>query len=501
MPFEPKRIARLALLALLAAITPVAILPSVPPLRSPSSAPGSPSSHPFHPLSAAQAQPFRPRRLLQLSPYQQHVHDLSTRKRPWYQQVQGIADAFSKGWSNAMPFKLSAPRPAGPLAHMGGGARTVRGAYLADGDPRAFLSAEPPPAPLSHHERKHLRRHPAPHAPSQHELQRAVVPQTRTVADNAVPDKVRGLVPAMESLSAEAAEGARARAAHHASWHRAARALAYLDMQRVVGATVAPSPVPHLFIDGFLKREPLAAVNADFPLDLSRASRMRASDLQRSGQIRGSFRELLHELTSEELQFALATIFEIPLTWLQRVRTQVDLFGQSDAKDARVRADPPGVLLTVEVYLSEALEDPARPRSLVAYTNARLEHSLEQPGHLRLLATPRWEDPGVQIPSVGGNMVAYKNPNAFRGLDADQIHYHHGGEPYFKEEPVRGYHGYVHTEGQRRRMVQVQYVIPPEWMRDGEDGDLTLSSRAAAADHDHSAASFYRAHGVYTSPG
>jgi hypothetical protein len=72
-----------------------------------------------------------------------------------------------------------------------------------------------------------------------------------------------------------------------------------------------------------------------------------------------------------------------------------------------MRCGAPDVLLTIEVFLSPTLGDTSK--TLVPTTNKLPNrHTLEDPGHLRLLETSRFKDKGVQISSIGGEFKSFQ---------------------------------------------------------------------------------------------
>eukprot|EP00242_Pyramimonas_sp_CCMP2087_P007085 CAMPEP_0198200212 /NCGR_PEP_ID=MMETSP1445-20131203/3259_1 /TAXON_ID=36898 /ORGANISM="Pyramimonas sp., Strain CCMP2087" /LENGTH=382 /DNA_ID=CAMNT_0043870199 /DNA_START=155 /DNA_END=1299 /DNA_ORIENTATION=- len=337
--------------------------------------------HSEHTATTSHTSPHR--QLLQVVPgdtrsaYQRHVDELTHRKleTPWYRQAEDILAAFSDGWKNALGRDAGKPAPAA-LPRMG-----TFGTVLGSGGRNTFAYyAEPPPAPQSHRERKHERRHPKPVGSfewARHQLHQAV-PQTVIALDEAFADVQ---LPVMASISHEIEVREKMDADRTEHWRRAQLHLPFFDMPRLVHAEVFESPMEYIFMDKFLKKAPLASANQDFPLSLSHKSHIGTADLQQAGEIVGSFKEMLHQLCSAEMMLVLANVFNIPATWMKLVKPSVFLFGLSDAADARVRADPKDVLLTIEVFLSPTLGDTSK--TLMPTTNKLPNrHVLEDPGHL-----------------------------------------------------------------------------------------------------------------------
>jgi SM-20-related protein len=197
----------------------------------------------------------------------------------------------------------------------------------------------------------------------------------------------------------------------------------FLDLARLEATPLATDPFPHLVVPGFLGRDALDAVAADFPR-IDRPGSFPASELDFGPR----FRALLCELEGPEMRAACAAKFAIDLSDRP---TMVTVRGRAQRKDGRIHADSKSKLITVLIYMNDKWEVPG--------------------GRLRLLRSrDNLAHYVAEVPPVEGTLVAFKvTPHSWHG-----------------HEPVEG----------ERRAIQLNWVTDDAVVRH-EQARHRLSAR------------------------
>ncbi len=168
-----------------------------------------------------------------------------------------------------------------------------------------------------------------------------------------------------------------------------------LDLDRLRAAPLRSDPYDYVIVEGFLNREHLPALFADYPAVAGHGSYPLTS---LSGG--ASFTALAEELEGDALRRAIEGKFTIDLDGRP---TMITVRGQSDGKDGRIHTDSSTKLITVLLYLNDGWDAAG--------------------GRLRVLRSARdLDDYAVEVPPVAGTMVAFRRSEAsFHG------HYPHRG--------------------------------------------------------------------------
>lgn len=175
--------------------------------------------------------------------------------------------------------------------------------------------------------------------------------------------------------------------------------LTILELDRLRAAPFYRDPFEFVVVDGFVSRDELPLVVADFPRIRGHGSY--PADMFKTGP---AFARLLTALTGPMLQQAIAEKFGIDLAGRP---TMVTVRGRSDAKDGRIHTDSVSKIIT-----------------LLLYMNPGWEHG---EGRLRLLRGPDdLDDFVLEVAPVAGTMLAFRVSN----------HSFHGHCPHVGERRV-----------------------------------------------------------------
>jgi len=168
----------------------------------------------------------------------------------------------------------------------------------------------------------------------------------------------------------------------------------FLDLDALAAATLASDPFPYLIVPGFLGRETLDAIAADFPR-IDKPGSFPTSEL-RFGK---RFQTLLDELQGPAMRDICAAKFAIDLSGRP---TMVTVRGRAQRKDGRIHADSKTKLITVLIYMNAKWEAPG--------------------GQLRLLRSPdNLADYVVEVPPVEGTLLAFKvTPQSWHGHEPSE---------------------------------------------------------------------------------
>jgi SM-20-related protein len=178
-----------------------------------------------------------------------------------------------------------------------------------------------------------------------------------------------------------------------------------LDLDAFAATPLTSEPYPHLIVPGFLRRETLDAVAADYPR-ITKPGSFPVSEVQYGAR----FQALLDQLEGPAMRAAFAAKFGMDL---ENRPTMVTVRGRAQRKDGRIHSDSVTKLITVLVYMNAAWE--------------------ESGGRLRLLRGPDdLDDYIAEVPPIEGTLVAFKvTPNSWHG-----------------HEPIEG----------ERRVIQLNWV-------------------------------------------
>ncbi len=180
-----------------------------------------------------------------------------------------------------------------------------------------------------------------------------------------------------------------------------------IDLEALRAAPVTSDPFPYLVVPGFIRKEVIDAVNADYPkLDLPGSFPL---PTLKYGE---NFNRVIEEIRGVEMTKIIADKFE---TDLSRHPTMVTVRGKCRAKDGQIHLDSKTKVITVLIYMNGQWEAPG--------------------GRLRILRSPdSLENPVAEVPPNEGTLLAFRNQH-------------------------NAWHGHESFEGQRR-------AIQLNWVRD-----------------------------------
>jgi len=165
--------------------------------------------------------------------------------------------------------------------------------------------------------------------------------------------------------------------------------LSVLDLDRLYAAPLERDPFDFVVVEDFIRRDALAALDADFP-----AIRGSGSYPVESLECGPAFRDLVAVLTGPELAGAIGEKFALDLSGRP---TLVTVRGASDGKDGRIHTDSETKIITLLLYMNPVWD--------------RAE------GRLRLLRGPDDLDDWVQeVAPLAGTMLAFRrSERSFHG--------------------------------------------------------------------------------------
>ena len=165
-----------------------------------------------------------------------------------------------------------------------------------------------------------------------------------------------------------------------------------IDVEAVRNAAVARAPFPYFLVPGFVNREALVAINADFPA-VAHAGSFPLPTLT-FGPAFGAFMDAIRGP-----EFTKAVGDKLGLDLSARP-TMVTVRGQSSKRDGEIHTDSVTKLVTVLIYMNGKWESPG--------------------GRLRLLRTANdLNDVIAEVPPDEGTLLVFENkPNAWHGFEA-----------------------------------------------------------------------------------
>ena len=165
-----------------------------------------------------------------------------------------------------------------------------------------------------------------------------------------------------------------------------------IDVEAVGRASVAREPFPWFMVPGFVKREALDAINADFP-DVAHAGSFPLPTLKYGP----AFQRFMDAIRGPEFTRAVAQKLSLDLSARP---TMVTVRGISAERDGQIHTDSVTKLVTVLIYMNGKWEAPG--------------------GRLRLLRSPdNLNDVIAEVPPDEGTLLVFENkPNAWHGFEA-----------------------------------------------------------------------------------
>jgi SM-20-related protein len=162
-----------------------------------------------------------------------------------------------------------------------------------------------------------------------------------------------------------------------------------LDLDAFQATALAHDPYDYLIVPGFLKRESLAAINADYP-KIDKPGSFPSDTLDYGA----AFAEFLDELAGPACTAAFSEKFGIDLA---RYPTTVTVRGMCQQKDGRIHTDTKSKIITVLVYMNPAWEG--------------------EGGRLRVLRSANdLEDYVAEVPPIEGTLLAFRrSETSFHG--------------------------------------------------------------------------------------
>lgn len=164
-----------------------------------------------------------------------------------------------------------------------------------------------------------------------------------------------------------------------------------IDIGALRQAKLNPLPFPFLIVPGFVRKNALPDIGADFP-----AISHHGSFPLPSLSFGSAFRAFVGDLQSPEMRSAVGGKLGIDLTGNP---TMITVRGQSRAADGKIHADSKAKLVTALIYMNDAWESPK--------------------GRLRLVRSPDdLNDVVAEVPPDAGTLLVFKNQeNAWHGFE------------------------------------------------------------------------------------
>jgi SM-20-related protein len=184
------------------------------------------------------------------------------------------------------------------------------------------------------------------------------------------------------------------------------------DLEALRAQPLSREPFEYLVVPAFIKPEPLARINADYP-KISQRGSFPVNQLAYGS----AFQTLLDQLESDEFRAAFEEKFNLDLAGRPTTTT---VRGWCGAGDGKIHTDSASKIITILIYMNTTWENPG--------------------GRLRLLRSrDDLNDILVEVPPVGGTLLAFKR--------ADNSW--HGHEPFVGERRVIQFN-WVTSEGNRQ---------------------------------------------------
>lgn len=165
-----------------------------------------------------------------------------------------------------------------------------------------------------------------------------------------------------------------------------------INIEALRAASVAAEPYPYLIVPGFIRREALEGIQADYPkLELPGSFPLPTLAYGKS------FKLMMDEISGPEMTAVMAEKFHIDLS---KRPTMITVRGQCRAKDGQIHTDSKTKLITVLIYMNGRWEAPG--------------------GRLRLLrSADNLNDVFAEVPPDEGTLLAFRNQsNAWHGHES-----------------------------------------------------------------------------------
>ena len=165
-----------------------------------------------------------------------------------------------------------------------------------------------------------------------------------------------------------------------------------IDVEAVRNAALVREPFSYFLVPGFVKREALDAINADFPA-VAHAGSFPLPTLK----FGPAFQAFMDAIRGPEFTRAVGDKLGLDLTARP---TMVTVRGQSSKRDGEIHTDSVTKLVTVLIYMNGKWEAPG--------------------GRLRLLrSATNLNDVIAEVPPDEGTLLVFENkPNAWHGFEA-----------------------------------------------------------------------------------
>ncbi len=162
-----------------------------------------------------------------------------------------------------------------------------------------------------------------------------------------------------------------------------------LDLAAFRRTPLTQKPFPYLVVPGFIRREALSGVQADYP----QIDKPGSFPLPTLGYGR-AFADLIRELESAEVRRAFEEKFGLDLSGRP---TMITVRGRCQERDGQIHTDTETKIITVLIYMNGAWEAPG--------------------GRLRLLrSSTNLDDVILEVPPVEGTLLAFKrSDNSWHG--------------------------------------------------------------------------------------
>lgn len=165
--------------------------------------------------------------------------------------------------------------------------------------------------------------------------------------------------------------------------------MTYLNLEAFRATPLVQEPFPYLIVPGFVRKEALAAIHADFP-PIDQPGSFPLAELTYGA----AFRRLVEEMTSDALCCAFEEKFGLSL---RHRPVMITVRGMCRETDGQIHTDTPAKLITVLVYLNRSWEADG--------------------GRLRLLRSAHdLDDVLAEVPPIEGTLLAFRrSDNSWHG--------------------------------------------------------------------------------------
>jgi len=184
----------------------------------------------------------------------------------------------------------------------------------------------------------------------------------------------------------------------------------FFDWENFRATPLNRDPYEHVIVNGFVKREALQKVNADYP-HIEDTGSFPVESLK----FGPGFQQMVDALESEEFRSAFEEKFQVDLSGRP---TTITVRGRCAGADGQIHTDSVGKIITILIYLNPVWDNSV--------------------GRLRLLRAKNIEDVVAEIVPSSGNLVAF--------LRSD--HSWHGHLPFTGERRVLQFNWVVNKRNQ-----------------------------------------------------